>query len=346
MGGYPPFQADNHRALFRKVRAGDFVFHNKYFGSVSIIAKRLISNLLTVNVSKRWTAQEALDSDWFRVSSSKDLQSHDLTNSLASLKQFNARQRWRSAAGAVRWATTARFWTSDKVSFQQQLLNWDKDVLRASAMATSDTTSATTTGITGNETNLCYSAPPVPCSLGNTSLLGKLPRIRFEDVYELKQEVRKGSCATIWEARHRVTDEIYAVKTIQRNKLQPSDDQVVLNEVAILQSLSDNTSVVQLMDFYEEDDAFYLVMEYMNGGDVFDRLVTLTLYTEQDARDLAVRLLKAVAKLHKVLQGNTLPSRRVCRDSLSRYSQIHFFVCLSTRSWGLHTVTLSPRICF
>jgi calcium/calmodulin-dependent protein kinase I len=43
IGGYPPFQGANHRALFRKVRASDFIFHEAYFQTVSVSAKQLIS---------------------------------------------------------------------------------------------------------------------------------------------------------------------------------------------------------------------------------------------------------------------------------------------------------------
>ena len=71
------------------------------------------------------------------------------------------------------------------------------------------------------------------------------------------------------------------------------------------------------MDFYEEDDAFYLVMEYMCGGDVFDRLVTLTIYTENDARLLVERLLKAVASLHKagIAHRDLKPQNLLLKDN-------------------------------
>jgi serine/threonine protein kinase len=55
----------------------------------------------------------------------------------------------------------------------------------------------------------------------------------------------------------------------------------------------------QLLDFYEEDQFFYMVMEYVQGGDVFDRIVQLAQYTEKDARDLIETLLKAVSTLHQ-----------------------------------------------
>jgi hypothetical protein len=31
IAGYSPFQAPHHRALFRKIRAGDYVFHEQYW---------------------------------------------------------------------------------------------------------------------------------------------------------------------------------------------------------------------------------------------------------------------------------------------------------------------------
>lgn len=73
----------------------------------------------------------------------------------------------------------------------------------------------------------------------------------------------------------------------------------MLNEVAVMQSLTGDKYVVQVLDFYEEDDYFYIVMEYYAGGDVFDRIVKLVHYTEYDARALAIVLLKAVDSIHE-----------------------------------------------
>jgi calcium/calmodulin-dependent protein kinase I len=92
---------------------------------------------------------------------------------------------------------------------------------------------------------------------------------------------------------------MYAVKIIHRAELKPRDDEAVLNEVALMQSLMGDKYVVQVLDFYEEEDYFYIVMEYYAGGDVFDRIVKLVHYTEYDARALAIVLLKAVGSIHE-----------------------------------------------
>lgn len=94
-----------------------------------------------------------------------------------------------------------------------------------------------------------------------------------------------------------VTKKRFAVKIVSRKNLTKNDDAQVLNEVAILQSLK-HKSIVQLIDFFEEGEKFYLVMEILEGGDVFDRIVQRSHYTEKDARDLARALLEAVEFLH------------------------------------------------
>jgi serine/threonine protein kinase len=47
-----------------KVRYGEYQFHRKYWAGVSDEAKLLISRMLTVDVSRRITAADAMESEW------------------------------------------------------------------------------------------------------------------------------------------------------------------------------------------------------------------------------------------------------------------------------------------
>jgi calcium/calmodulin-dependent protein kinase I len=119
---------------------------------------------------------------------------------------------------------------------------------------------------------------------------------------------------------------MYAVKIIHRAELKPRDDEAVLNEVALMQSLMGDKYVVQVLDFYEEEDYFYIVMEYYAGGDVFDRIVKLVHYTEYDARALAIVLLKAVGSIHEngIAHRDIKPQVcLICGCFLSRRFYIH-----------------------
>ena len=327
IGGYPPFQGDNHRELFCRIRAGDFVLHEPVFGNVSIAAKTLISNLLTVNPDNRCTAQEALQSDWFQRESGQKLKANDLSaRTLAGFKKFTAQRRWRAAKAAITWALTQPFWKPDQVTFSQQITAWDKQAIQdliAGEVVTTDMQEEMDTDYDTPPTHQHFhkqQQQPEQVVMSESTKMSRrrqlvrnasaripaeplrhivVPIVKFADVYRLKKRLRSGSSATVWECLHIHSSEIYAVKVIDRRGLKPCDDENVLTEVATMQSLSGSQFCVQLLDFYEEPDYFYLIMDYMAGGDVFDRIVSLSAYTEKDARDLAEVLLQAVGSIHK-----------------------------------------------
>lgn len=82
-----------------------------------------------------------------------------------------------------------------------------------------------------------------------------------------------------------------------RKDLPPADDAAIYDEVAILASLN-HPHIVPLIDFFDEKDCYFIVMELMSGGDLFDRIGKKKSYSEADARDLIVKMLKAVAYCH------------------------------------------------
>lgn len=100
LGGYPPFHDDNMRTLFKKIRKGDFVFHPEYWKNVSEDAKSLIRGLLTVDMTKRLTADEVLNHPWLHTDD-QVLAAINLDSNLAEFKKFHATRKFRSAAKAV-----------------------------------------------------------------------------------------------------------------------------------------------------------------------------------------------------------------------------------------------------
>jgi len=100
LGGYPPFIEDNQRDLFRKIRKGDYKFHEEYWSSVSTGAKDLISSLLNINPAKRLSAKEALQKEWI-CSRADELEKIDLAANLAEFKRFNAKRKFKAAVSSV-----------------------------------------------------------------------------------------------------------------------------------------------------------------------------------------------------------------------------------------------------
>ena len=117
LGGYPPFIENNQRELFRKIRKGQYEFHEEYWGQVSDEAKDMISGLLTVNPNKRMTADASLKNKWI-TKDSEALAAQDLGKNLEEFKKFNARRKFK---GAVKAVVAANKMTSLGDNFKQNL---------------------------------------------------------------------------------------------------------------------------------------------------------------------------------------------------------------------------------
>jgi calcium/calmodulin-dependent protein kinase I len=120
----------------------------------------------------------------------------------------------------------------------------------------------------------------------------------FFSFYTLATQLKSGSFATVCRGTHRATSRKVAIKCVLRKDLPPADDAAIYDEVAILASLN-HPHIVPIIDFFDEKDCYFIVMELMSGGDLFDRIGKKKSYSEADARDLVVKMLKAVAFCHK-----------------------------------------------
>ena len=57
--------------------------------------------------------------------------------------------------------------------------------------------------------------------------------------------------------------------------------------------------ICSTFEFYEDRFITVIVMEFLGGGDLFDRIVKLGKYTERDTSIVIRRLLEALRALHK-----------------------------------------------
>ncbi|XP_016371134.1 calcium/calmodulin-dependent protein kinase type 1D-like [Sinocyclocheilus rhinocerous] len=75
-------------------------------------------------------------------------------------------------------------------------------------------------------------------------------------------------------------------------------------------------NVVGLEDFYETRTHYYLVMELVSGGELFDRILDRGVYTEKDASCVIKQVLEAVSYLHQ----NSIVHRDLKPENLLYYS--------------------------
>jgi serine/threonine protein kinase len=230
IGGYPPFQDEAHRGLFRKIRAADFTFHDQYWSNVSLHAKQLISKLLTVDPAFRLDADEALKTTWLQVKE-EHLSVRDLSGSISEIKKFSAKRRLKSAMHVVIWSVGTAF-RQDKIS----------DLLKLTDKKDEE-----------SKTNVSIEKLTIAEQQDQPFSMSKMHKKKFEDIFELGDKIHRGSTAIVKECRHKEWDQKYAVKIIKRDG--KTTDEAVLHEVAVMNQL-DHPHIVKVIDFFEESGTY------------------------------------------------------------------------------------------
>lgn len=72
LGGYYPFRGKKEIDVLKKVRYGEFKFHEKYWKGISEDAKDLVNRMMNVDPEQRVTAADALISKWINSDGSID----------------------------------------------------------------------------------------------------------------------------------------------------------------------------------------------------------------------------------------------------------------------------------
>ena len=115
--------------------------------------------------------------------------------------------------------------------------------------------------------------------------------------YKLGDVLGEGGYSVVKAGTSVIDERKVAVKIITRKDLSEADDESLKQEVSILGKLN-HPNITRLVDFFEEDQHYYVVLEYLDGGELFDRIVKKTYYSEKEARDLVFTILKAIKYCH------------------------------------------------
>jgi calcium/calmodulin-dependent protein kinase I len=127
-------------------------------------------------------------------------------------------------------------------------------------------------------------------------LAASLPHT-IEARYKLGDVLGEGGYSVVKSGISNIDGKRVAVKIITRKDLSEADEESLKQEVSILGKLN-HPNITRLFDFFEEEKFYYVVLEYLDGGELFDRIVKKTYYSEKEARDLVFTVLKAIKYCH------------------------------------------------
>ena len=120
----------------------------------------------------------------------------------------------------------------------------------------------------------------------------------IQDFYELKDSLGKGKFGIVRSAIHRKTGKRVAIKVMKKSIMTAQDVELVNQEIEILK-MSQHPNLIKMLDVFESIEHIYIVMELLEGGDMFSYLEKRKFrVTEQRASRIIHSLAAGLFYLH------------------------------------------------
>ena len=109
----------------------------------------------------------------------------------------------------------------------------------------------------------------ISLSISNKLIINEIDQSP-EKKYKIVQNLGNGSYGDVFLAYNIYTKEKVAIKKIYKSNEAALSDGEILDEVKILKSL-DHPDIVKIIEFYNTEEAYYIVNEYCSGGELFEK---------------------------------------------------------------------------
>ncbi|KAF9509482.1 hypothetical protein BS47DRAFT_147852 [Hydnum rufescens UP504] len=144
----------------------------------------------------------------------------------------------------------------------------------------------------------------------------KMPNYPGLEQFHLIEKMGDGAFSNVYKATDRRNGQKVAVKVVHKYELNSSqagskhlnekfkkrprvtERTNILKEVQIMRG-NNHPSIVKLLSFSESEEHFYLVLELMEGGELFHQIVKLTYFSENLARHVILQVAHGIRYLHE-----------------------------------------------
>ncbi|CAL8099703.1 unnamed protein product [Orchesella dallaii] len=159
----------------------------------------------------------------------------------------------------------------------------------------------------------------------------------LEGFYLIHETIGRGGFAKVKKATHILTGERVAIKILDKAALG-DDLPRVKQEIETLKFLN-HPHICQMYQTFDTDRKIFIVMEYCQGGELFDYIVQRDRLTEVEGRRIFRQIASAVAYCHqKGVVHRDLKPENILLDSENNVKLIDFGLCAN--STNCHKVEL------
>jgi len=157
----------------------------------------------------------------------------------------------------------------------------------------------------------------IPANSGNRGSKKKRRRAavkKFSDLYEETGEfLGNGSYASVRTYKNKETNKEYAVKMI--NKCTSLQRSKVFKEIEIFHQCHGSENILNLVEYFEEEDIFYLVFDKMEGGTLLNNIESRGHLSEYEASLVVKEIASALDFLHSkgIAHRDLKPENILCQ---------------------------------
>ena len=117
--------------------------------------------------------------------------------------------------------------------------------------------------------------------------------------FNIKGIIGKGTFSVVKLGENRITKEKVAIKVMQKSKIINQDDLIrIAREIEMLKKLK-HPNVIKIDKILEDSKMFYIIMEYCENGELFNRIVERQRLTEDEAAIFYYQIISGLEYIHK-----------------------------------------------
>eukprot|EP00730_Choanoeca_flexa_P015092 TRINITY_DN6842_c0_g1_i2.p1 TRINITY_DN6842_c0_g1~~TRINITY_DN6842_c0_g1_i2.p1 ORF type:complete len:358 (+),score=111.52 TRINITY_DN6842_c0_g1_i2:224-1297(+) len=145
-------------------------------------------------------------------------------------------------------------------------------------------------------------------------ITGRHSKSDVERAYKFGAELGTGNFAVVRLAEQRSTRKKFACKIINKALCSGKED-MIETEVNVLKQIR-HPYIVGMEECFDTPDKLYLILDYVSGGELFDRIVEEGNFTEADASRITKQMTEAIQYLHSkgIVHRDLKPENLLFRD--------------------------------
>ena len=117
--------------------------------------------------------------------------------------------------------------------------------------------------------------------------------------YTFLKTIGEGTFGKVKLALHKLTQEKVAIKILEKKKINSKKDLERIEKEIKYMKILNHPNIVKIYEIIEDENNFYIVMEYVPGGELFNYIVKNKRLTENEASFFYSQIIHIIQEIHK-----------------------------------------------